>query len=62
MRLFLGHAGVQSRQAFFRRLFDEGHVLSQVLFGGDFSLITPFLLGKPKGSDGRSVFLIQFAP
>ncbi len=60
--LLLGHAFFESFDALFGRLFDESHVLGEMLLGIDLSFIAPFLLIEPKLRDGRPVFLVELIP
>ena len=61
-RLFFLHPSAETFKAFVGGLFDEGHVFSEVLLGGDFAFLAPFELVKPELGDERPIFLVQFFP
>jgi hypothetical protein len=46
----------------FGGLFDECHVLSQVLLSVDFAFLAPLQLGQPELCDRGAVFLVQLLP
>ena len=60
--LFLGHPFLETLNPLLGRLFDEGHVLGEMLLGVDLSFIAPFLLIEPKLRDDPPVFLVEFIP
>ena len=60
--LFFLHPSAEPFKAFFGGMFDECHVLSQVLLGVDSSLFASFQLGQSKLRDRGAVLLVQLFP
>ncbi len=46
--LFFFHPGAESFEAFLGGLFNEGHVLGEMLLCVDFAFFSPFQLGQPE--------------
>ena len=61
-QLFSGHAFLESLNPLFGRLFNEGHVLGEMLLSIDLPFITPLLLIESELRDDRSVFFIELFP
>jgi bifunctional DNase/RNase len=62
LALLFGHPFFQSCEAFFGGLLNEGHILSEVLFGVDFAFLSPLLLVQPELGDHGAVFLVERFP
>lgn len=60
--LFFGETFLESLKPLVSGLFDEDHILGEVLLGGDLSFVAPLLLVESELRDDRSVFFVELFP